>query len=440
MSFSISKLFGNKQKSDFNSNQSQNGNLSIAGTTPTGGLIITKNIDWRQKAFHEAGVSSGDINAFHAGFQAAFEGIKKSQQLDNVLQEKMKTQLQQDIVRLKGEKTNKETQLESEESKLKDIESEITDKTEEKRRILEGNTRDDKTTKVNLWIGGILIAFLTIYLFIFYSSTAYSAFFKDWEINTNFDQGGSFSTTEATFDGQAVHKAFRDNGLGGGLFVLFMPFVFMGLGYVAHHTGKDGHGFLKYAKIILMYLLTFAFDCLLAYNIALNAYNTRIIMLPPPQPAYNIAMAVVDPEFWKVIFCGFVAYVIWGLLYSFVMDCYNKLKDNTAFLQSIKEDIEKLRAKKMAQQQIITSIKVDITTLKTKIEQKEQEFTSSVRYDFNSIKQHLADYYAGWCAYYTGALFSTGPLSQAYEKEFLSVKNWIDSIKNKNKQTTEDKK
>jgi len=443
MSFSISKLFGSKQKNDINNTQYQNSNISIAGTTPTGDLIVAKDVNWRQKAFHEAGVSSGDINAFHAGFQAAFEGIKKSQQLDNVLQEKMKTELQQDIEKLKGDKNNKETQLEAEETKLKDIESDLYDKNAEKTKVQDGNIRENKTNHVNLMIGASLIALLTIYLFIFYSSTAYSAFFRDWSIHIEeaMENDGEISIANKIFDGKAVIKAFqdKDNGVFAGLFVIFMPVVFMALGYVAHHTGKNNVGITKYAKVVLMYILTFAFDCLLAYNIAKNSYNAEIVLLQDTPQEYSPSMAMNDSNFWMVIFCGFVAYVIWGLLYGFVMDCYDKMKDNSILMKSIKDDIEDLRNRRITQQQEVTKLRMEVNNLMAKIAQKEQEFTSSVRYDFNSLKQHLADYYAGWCTYYAGAVLSTAPLSLAYDGEMSAVNNWMDNIKSRYKQNTEEK-
>ena len=108
-------------------------------------------------------------------------------------------------------------------------------------------------------------------------------------------------------------------------------------------------------------------------------------------------------------------------------------------LKSIQDEIDNLRQRKIAQQQDVTKLRMEVNNLVAKIAQKEQEFTSSVRYDFNSIKQHLADYYAGWCTYYAGAVLSTDPLSHAYDGEMSAVNNWMDSIKNRYKQKTEEK-
>ena len=418
------------------------GNTSptIVGTTPAGKIVVAQNVDWKVKGIQEAGAAQADLNSFHAGIQSAFAQTRKSQELDSQLQEKMKAQLEQEIEGLKGDKSVIETQLQAEQDKLNDIESHIRAKTDEKNRILTGKTGDEKTNTVNLWIGTFLITLLTIYLFIFYSSTAYSAFFRDWSIYlAGMAQTGTLTVTEKIFDGKAVFSAFNDEGVFAGFFVLFMPIVFMALGYVAHHTGRNSKGFSKYSKVTLMYLMTFAFDFLLAYNIAKHAYDAGAIFEEGDPQAYNVAMAIVDSNFWMVIFCGFVAYVIWGLLYGFVMNCYDKKKDNTLLLRCIEEELNKLKESKTAQQKVINDLKVEINKLVAKIAQKEKEFRSSVRYDFDVIHKNLADYYQGWVSFFGIQGLNTDGLALAYNEEKRPVNDWMDGIKNRYKQNQEDK-
>ena len=120
--------------------------------------------------------------------------------------------------------------------------------------------------KASFLIGIIIITFLTLYLFIFYSSATYSAFFKEFQLT-------ELGVASSIFDAQALSKAYRD-GITELLLILTIPFVFIGLGYLIHKF-QEQKSSAKYFKITLLILVTFIFDTILAFEITEKIYSVK---------------------------------------------------------------------------------------------------------------------------------------------------------------------
>jgi hypothetical protein len=189
-------------------------------------------------------------------------------------------------------------------------------------------------------IGIAILVFLSVYLFIFYSSASYSAFFK------NFDLGAGVAS--AIFDAQALAKALND-GLAELVLILTMPFVFLGLGYLIHKF-QAIKTWASYAKIGALIGVTFVFDGILAYEITEKIYNVECqntfgVVCEP----MSIKMASNMVSFWMIIFAGFVVYIIWGLVFDFIMEEYDKrdavgaaIRAKTNQIRDFETDISKL--------------------------------------------------------------------------------------------------
>ena len=76
----------------------------------------------------------------------------------------------------------------------------------------------DDAGNASFVIGGIILLFLTVYLFIFYSSASYSAFFKEFSLN-------AIGVASSIFDPKALPNAYKD-GLTELTLILTIPFVF----------------------------------------------------------------------------------------------------------------------------------------------------------------------------------------------------------------------
>ena len=182
--------------------------------------------------------------------------------------------------------------------------------------------------RASFLIGIIIIAFLTIYLFIFYSSATYSAFFKEFKLT-------ELGVANSIFDAQALTKAYNA-GLTELILLLTIPFVFIGLGYLIHKF-QEQKSAKKYFKIGLLIIVTFVFDTILAYEITEKIYNVKASNSFQTLDPYNIPMAFQSVNFWMIIFAGFVVYLIWGVVFDFVMEAHSKM-DKIATLINAKQE------------------------------------------------------------------------------------------------------
>jgi peptidoglycan hydrolase CwlO-like protein len=193
----------------------------------------------------------------------------------------------------------------------------------------------DDAGKASFFIGGIILLFLTVYLFIFYSSASYSAFFKEFSLN-------EIGVANSIFDAQALSKAFKD-GVTELALILTIPFVFLGLGYLIHKF-QEQKDYKKYIKIAMLIFITFIFDSILAYEITEKIYNIKKENSFNDIPDYTVSMAFQSVNFWLIIFAGFIVYVIWGFVFDFVMESYAKMDKVKVAIQEKEKQIKDAEA------------------------------------------------------------------------------------------------
>ena len=238
----------------------------------------------------------------------------------------------------------------------------------------------DKRPKAQFYIGLFLLFPITIYLFVFYISASYSAFFKDFEND---------SLTAAIFDADALGKAISDGWLEA-TFVGTIPFVFMGLGYLVHMFQKS-KGWKAFIKIGALFILTFIFDVILAYLIEKKIFLYDAVL----GQTFTPEDAVSSVNFWGIIFAGFVVYIIWGLVFDFVMKEHENVDKIKAFIRSHKESIKNAIKKKSHLAIQIDKVQQEITSIKGKI----AELQSKVDGFIFPVKEYLHYHYQyveGW--------------------------------------------
>ena len=205
----------------------------------------------QRKTYHELGFTSakscqGRSQNLHTNLEAIYHSFENKCKEKEVEQVKLK---QPYITELKGKKTllmNKDEELLREKNRLDDKESKIdslkTDIVKVRRSPQDFGIPVDRRSTSKFWIGSILLLFLTLYIFIFYISTSFSAFFRTFDPSTEL------------FGGMFYPKALQDAYDAGPLelgFILFIPFVFFGLGYLIH--------MFSYKKSIINYVKFFCF-------------------------------------------------------------------------------------------------------------------------------------------------------------------------------------
>lgn len=238
----------------------------------------------------------------------------------------------------------------------------------------------DKRPKAQFYIGLAVLVPISIYLFVFYISASYSAFFKNFETD---------SLSAAIFDANALSSAITHGWLEA-IFVGTLPFVFMGLGYLIHMFQKT-KGWKVNFKLFLLFVMTFLFDVILAYLIErkIFLFDARV------GQEFTPTDAIQSVNFWGIIFAGFVVYVIWGLVFDFVMKEHENVDKIKAFIRSKKEEIKNTRLVSEDIKTKINSLKEDIISIKGQI----SELQSKIDGFIFPIKEYLHYHYQykeGW--------------------------------------------
>ncbi|MCW3160770.1 beta-carotene 15,15'-monooxygenase [Chryseobacterium oryctis] len=272
------------------------------------------------------------------------------------------------------------------------------------------NIKATKGASTKFWIGLIILIPISLYLFTFYISTSYSAFFK------NFDASGNI--IQSVLDAQAFNKAWDEGSLEGA-FVTLIPFVFLGLGYLIHMFGEN-KSFANYSKVALLFIITFVFDAILAYEIESKLYELNKTFNSPP---FDLSIAFTKNQFWGIIFAGFIVYIIWGLVFDFVMK-EHKEKDKIKHEQLKKQkDIlvhqEKIQEFEKQRDEIrnnIGSIKELIAKAKGRIEEL-QNIIDGVIIPTKDYKLYASEYMQGWITFVNEKLAVSHPVKQEIIEE-----------------------
>lgn len=285
-----------------------------------GSLEEWQNRDWgaegRSRAANMNGSEAGLLTCLAVIYQEFRKLLIASHKVSPGKTQPQELKLATENAELKAE-VDRLVNIESQIQSLKEKNELLEDRVREIRRNPEEELHDGVgASKVGLIIGIVILVFLTVYLFIFYSSASYSALFKEF--------AGSLGVAAAIFDPQALTNAARD-GIPELILLLTIPFVFLALGYLIHKFQED-RAWTKWLKVSALLVVTFIFDAILAYAIEKKIYDYRCLNeADNPCPEFSFAIAFQEPNFWLIIFAGFIVYVVWGFVFDFVMEAYEKL-------------------------------------------------------------------------------------------------------------------
>ncbi|UZT96272.1 beta-carotene 15,15'-monooxygenase [Chryseobacterium fluminis] len=362
----------------------------------------------RKRTYHESGYrDSSRTNGNHSTLSICLDAVySKFQNEEKEMVEKQKN-LKESYV---NEQKNRETEIKAltvsqetkeEQLKNKNIEIENHQHTIEnlKAEILDlprnpekHNIKATKGASAKFWIGLFLLIPITLYLGTFYISTSYSAFFKSFDAKSTIIQ--------SVLDAQAFSKAWNE-GVIEGAFVTLIPFVFLGLGYLIHMFWENKTR-ANYIKLGLLFIVTFIFDCILAYEIESKLYELNKTFESPP---FDIKIAFTKIQFWGIIFAGFIVYIIWGLVFDFVMKEHrekDKIKNEQEIRQKRIEFFqEKINILKKEIEEILANIgstKESIIKTRGRIEEL-QNIIDGVIIPTKDYKLYASEYVQGWITF-----------------------------------------
>lgn len=333
------------------------------------------------------GIVTGRLTALPPYLQKVYNSIY-NEQADNIeLQKAARANTQAEIERTNEEIRVVNEKIEGVNSDIEDTLKKIEELKDERQEIKCGKEKVNKEQRLKLVIGLVIIIPLTFYLFLFYSSTFYSAFFRDPSSLT--------TVMNSMFDSNALANAYAD-GVAELGFVLSAPIIFLGLGFALHFFSIQ-EGKMKYLKMASILLVTVMFDCILAYKIGEQMHTFGIIIGQYPiGEEYTVNMALHDINTWAVIFCGFIVYVIWGIVFDMCMSAYDKMDLNKTRLDSIKKEIDDLEQKIKAEKEKIQNLKQQETDAKNRVKELMAKLGHEVYIDYAAIRTEMNNFYAGW--------------------------------------------
>jgi peptidoglycan hydrolase CwlO-like protein len=387
----------------------------------------------RKRTYHESGYRDSSRNSGnHTALSICLDAIySKFQNEEKELADKQ-IKLKEPYI---NEQKNKETEikgltvsLDNKEEQIKEVQNNI-ETVQNKIETLKFEINDipknpelyqinaSKGASMKFWIGLLLLIPISLYLFTFYISTSFSAFFKTFDPNANIMQ--------SVLDAQAFNKAW-DEGPLEGAFVTLIPFVFLGLGYLIHMFGENKN-WLNYVKMFLLFVVTFVFDAILAYEIESKIYELNKTFDSPP---FDLSIAFTKNQFWGIIFAGFVVYIIWGLVFDFIMK-EHKEKDKIKNEQLKKQkDIvvhqDRITAFEKQTEEIknsIASIKELIIKAKGRIEEL-QNIIDGVIIPTKEYKSYASEYVQGWITFVNEKLAVSHPVKQEMIEECKNQYNY----------------
>lgn len=374
-------------------------------------LLHNDNVTVERFGFNSARSNNGSIIGLSICLNRIYLDHKKKVTEDSALQENLKKPYRLQLLSLSAD--NEGVEKRKDKIKTEEIQG-VTNKNDKLRKeILDIKTNPehltgDKSGNASFYIGLIILSFLTIYLFIFYSSASYSSFFKEFTIS-------EIGLANSIFDANALSKAYRE-GITELILIITIPAVFLGLGYLIHKF-QEQKGAKKYLIISFLVLVTFVFDLIIAYEICEKIYNIKKTNSFQNIPDYSLGLAFQSVNFWLIIFAGFIVYLIWGFVFDFTIESYEKLDKVRLAIKSKEDEIK-------ANEQSIEKMNLEINKLEeTEIKNRGEinklkeiiEHTTIIPKEF---EQYLFHFMQGWLHWMSANL-----KNQSQQQECQNVLN-----------------
>jgi peptidoglycan hydrolase CwlO-like protein len=317
-------------------------------------------ISLEKYGFRQAGAMNGSIEGLkiclHKVFQEQLGDMRRNETKQQELRQPFRKSLQ-DLTAINESLESQAKSMAAEtipakQKRIAELKSEIAE--------IRKNPQDysgNHVGKAGFYIGLIILALLTVYLFVFYSSASYSALFKNFSPDETV-------IAKAIFDAQAISNAVKD-GLSELILILTIPAVFLGLGFLIHKF-QETKGSSKYLKIMALLIITFIFDVIIAYEITEKIYEIKRGGSFDTIRPYSFKIAFQNISFWLVIFAGFIVYLIWGFVFDFVMESYSKLDYVKVHIKVKQEQIDTLEKE-------VNTLEVKIGEIKVAVEKNSTE-------------------------------------------------------------------
>ena len=281
-------------------------------------------------------------------------------------------------------KTATEVNKPSIERKIKDLNDEI----QQTRIELADKSLHTGYESIRYWSYVSLTILLTAYLIFFYSSSIYSAFFRNSE--SMIANAGSDITMllDSIFDPKGIFTL--STAL---IFSYLGSFIFFAIG-MAPHSILNGDGNFKKTKAAIIIFLAFIADTALAFKIDKGLHDLKVLS-GNPDSDWHFYTSI---NFYLVLLFGFAAYLVWG--YMFEMMLKEKIKKSPKIkakiiIDGLKEEISLLRIELSNLETRIIELETQLKAVISQIEQLKKELEKRLQ-NPDALSQNLTSFYMGW--------------------------------------------
>ena len=357
---------------------------------PKNSKIENDKLNFNQYGFRSASRVLSNSDSLEGFLDNVYDSFLNEQKLDEQGLKDRISKLKAEVQQEKVSKNDSIAEISSSKRQKDDKEKEIEELEIEKIEIKnEGGETSDTMPFV---IGAFITLLLTMYLFVFYSSSGYSAFYGIKQGSLGFINPNVFS--------DAINR-------GGGVIALIVlfPVIFLGLGFLIHDSLETNKKLVSEKKpktfsvIITLLVITLIADMFIGYKIS-QGVHTNEFNAGLTDKIWQFSMIFSDVNFYLVIVLGFVVYVIWGFLLNYVLS-HPYLKTEN---ERIKLMIENLNTK-------INEKRNELTNIISKIHKKEGDVESS--------ESKILDKENDIIGYQNGVIPVNVPLLKASVGEFM---------------------
>lgn len=382
----------------------------------------TEKITYNQLGFRSAQKSQSNPEAVEGYLEIVYDKFLEDQKLDEQGIRDRISKLKADVHQERARKQDLIADINANKRNKEDKEKEIEELELEKIDIRNGDGETGNTTP--FVIGAFITLLLTLYLFVFYSSSGYSAFYGI--------KPGSLGFINPNVFADATNK-------GGGVIALIIlfPVIFLGLGFLIHDSLERNKKLAsekrpkRYGLILTLLVITLIADSFIGYKIS-EGVHANEFNAGRTNELWKFNMISSDINFYLILILGFVVYVIWGFLLHYVLS-HPYLKTESEKIKLMIESLNnKISEKRKELSDIIAKIHKldsDIITIDDKVEGKQKDIigyeNGVIPVNISSLKGSVGEFMGGWQNY------TYGNFSQ------IRAKNLVDeSIKNQNEWLT----
>ncbi len=370
-----------------------------------------EKVTYTQLGFRSAQKSQSKPEAVDGYLEIVYDKFLEDQKLDEQGLKDRIAKLKAEVQQEKAKKQEAIADINANKRNKEDKEKEIEELELEKIDIRNGDGETGNTTP--FVIGAFITLLLTLYLFVFYSSSGYSAFYGI--------KPGSLGFINPNVFADATNK-------GGGVIALIIlfPVIFLGLGFLIHDAlekikaGKNKASAI--VTILVLLVITFIADAFIGYKIS-EGVHTNDFNAGRTDELWKFNMIFSDINFYLVLVLGFVVYVIWGFLLHYVLS-HSYLKTESEKVKLMIENVNNRIAEKRKElSDIIAKIhklKSDIVTIDNKVEEKQKDITGYengvIPINVSSLKGSVGEFMGGWQNY--------GRLAKLHSRQLFTIQSY----------------